>query len=174
MSVSITLIAAVARNNVIGDHGRIPWRLPSDMAHFKRTTLGAPVIMGRKQYELFGRPLPGRANIVVTRQAGYAAEGITVAASLESALMLGRDLAAEAGREDVFVIGGGEIYAQAMPLADRLVISHVELAPEGDAVFPPIDPALWQVVSRPVVEPSPKDEATYTIAIYERKRRAAD
>src|SRR5690349_15195678 len=127
----IAMIAGVARNNVIGADGGIPWKIPSDMAFFKRTTMGKPIVMGRKQYETVGRPLPGRTNIVVTRQAGYQPEGVTVLDNLGAALDHARAVAAADGASEVMVIGGGEIYAQAMPLAARLYISHVDLEPEG-------------------------------------------
>src|SRR5215218_1135337 len=111
---TIAMIAGVARNNVIGANGGIPWKIASDMAFFKRTTMGKPIVMGRKQYETVGRPLPGRANIVVTRQPGYAPEGVIVVDSLQAGLDRARDIAVADGVDEVMVIGGGEIYAQAM------------------------------------------------------------
>jgi len=169
MSVLVAVIAGVAENNVIGAGGKIPWRIPSDMAFFKRTTIGKPIVMGRKQYETIGRPLPGRTNIVVSRQPGYQPEGVIVIDDLGSAVEHGRSIAELDGAEAVMIIGGGEIYAQAMPHADRLYISHIALAPPGDVVFPAIDPARWRVAERQMVEPSPKDEAAFHINIYERK-----
>src|SRR5690606_630250 len=169
MSVKIAMIAGVAENGVIGSDQTIPWRVPSDMGFFKRTTMGKPIVMGRKQYETVGRPLPGRTNIVVTRQAGYAPDGVIVANSLEAALDKARDVALADGAGEVMVIGGGDIYAQAMALADRLYISHVDLAPEGDVVFPDIDPALWQVVDEPEVPISDKDSASFRVRVYERR-----
>lgn len=165
----IAMIAAVARNNVIGADGGIPWKIPGDMAFFKRTTMGKPIVMGRKQYETVGRPLPGRTNIVITRQPGYAPEGVIVVGSLEQALEKGREIADRDGVDEVMVIGGGEIYAQAMPLARRLYISHVDLAPEGDVLFPAIDPATWQVVAEPEVPASDKDAAAFRVSVYERR-----
>ena len=173
MSIKVCLIAAVAENGVIGAAGTIPWRIPSDMAVFKRMTLGKPIIMGRKQYESVGRPLPGRVNIVVTRQRGYQPEGVLVIDGLTAAIEHGKAIAAADGVDEVMVIGGGDIYAQAIAVADRLYISHVALAPEGEIVFPPIDPAGWQVVEEPAVTPSPKDEATYVIRVYDRRQAAA-
>jgi dihydrofolate reductase len=169
VSVKVALIAGVAENGVIGAGDRIPWRIPSDMGFFKRTTMGKPIIMGRKQYEIFNRPLPGRTNIVVSRRPGYQPDGVIVINDLAAAIEHGKTIAAADGADEVMVIGGGEIYAQAMPLADRLYVSHVALAPEGDVVFPPIDPAVWQVVDTPTVEPSPKDEASFTVRVYERR-----
>ena len=150
----IAMIAGVARNHVIGANSGIPWKIPSDMGFFKRTTLGKPIVMGRKQYETVGRPLPGRTNIVVTRQAGYAPEGVIVVNTLVAALEKAREIAAADGVDEVMVIGGGDIYAQAMGLADRLYISHVELSPEGDVLFPAIDPDVWQVIEEPDVPAS--------------------
>jgi dihydrofolate reductase len=173
MSVVIAMIAAVADNRVIGAAGRIPWRLPSDMAFFRRMTMGKPIVMGRKQFESVGRPLPGRSNLVVSRQAGYQPEGVIVINDLEAALEHGRTIAAMDGTAEAMVIGGGEIYAEAMAAADRLYITHVALRPEGDIVFPPIDPGEWTVVEEPIVEPSPKDEASYVVRVYERARGGA-
>src|SRR5687767_899790 len=138
MTVPIAMIAGVARNDVIGADGGIPWKIPSDMGFFKRMTMGKPIVMGRKQYETVGRPLPGRTNIVVTRQAGYQPEGVIVVHSLDAGLETAKRIAAAEGASEVMVIGGGGIYAQAIARADRLYISHVDLAPEGDVLFPPI------------------------------------
>jgi dihydrofolate reductase len=139
--MTVTLIAAVARNGVIGADGGIPWHLPEDFAHFKATTLGHTLVMGRATYESIGRPLPGRTTIVVTRDPEWYAEGVLVAHSLEEALAL-------AGDAEVFVAGGATIYEQAMPYADVLLISEVDLGPEGDTFFPTIDPAPWSEVGR--------------------------
>lgn len=169
MSIPIAMIAGVARNGVIGADGTIPWKIPSDMAYFKRMTMGKPIVMGRKQYESVGRPLPGRTNIVVTRQPGYAREGIEVFATLEAGLDRGRQVAARDGAPEVMVIGGGEIYTQALDRAARLYISHIALDPAGDVVFPAIDPEIWRVVDEPEVVPSDKDTAAFRIRVYERR-----
>lgn len=139
--MSVTLIAAVARNGVIGADGGIPWHLPEDFAHFKATTLGHTLVMGRATYDSIGRPLPGRTTIVVTRDPQWSAEGVEVAHSVEDALAM-------AGDGEVFVAGGATIYEQAMPRADVLLISEVDLEPEGDTIFPPIDPAAWRQTRR--------------------------
>jgi dihydrofolate reductase len=139
--MSVTLIAAVARNGVIGANGAIPWHLPEDFAHFKATTLGHTLVMGRATYDSIGRPLPGRTTIVVTRDREWHADGVLVAHSVEAALSL-------AGDAEVFVAGGATIYEQAMAYADALLISEVDLEPEGDTFFPPIDPAAWCEVDR--------------------------
>ncbi|MFH1872130.1 MAG: dihydrofolate reductase [Pseudomonadota bacterium] len=140
----LTLIAAVARNRVIGIDNRLPWHLPADLRHFKALTSGHAVIMGRKTWESLPekfRPLPGRRNIVVTRDASYRAEGAVVALSLPAAL-------AAAGDGEAFLIGGAELYATALPLADRLQLTEIDASFEGDTWFPAIDPGLWREVAR--------------------------
>lgn len=140
----LTLIAAVARNGVIGIGNRLPWHLPADLKHFKALTLGHPVIMGRKTWESLPekfRPLPERRNIVVTRDGSYRAEGAVVAPSLPAAL-------AAAGGGEAFLIGGAELYATALPLANRLQLTEIDATFEGDAWFPAIDPGLWHEVAR--------------------------
>ena len=169
MSIVVAMIAGVAENGVIGAEGGIPWRIPSDMGFFKRTTMGKPIIMGRKQYESVGRPLPGRVNIVVSRQPGYQPEGVIVINDLAAAIEHGRAIAAADRATEAMVIGGGEIYRAALPLADRLYISHVALAPEGDVLFPPIDAGVWRVVEEVPVEASPKDQAAFRVVVYERR-----
>lgn len=169
MSVRIAMIAGVAENGVIGSEQTIPWRVPSDMAFFKRTTMGKPVIMGRKQYETVGRPLPGRSNIVVTRQRSYQPEGVLVFHDIDAALAKARAIAARDGVDEIMIIGGGELYGQLMGRADRLYISHIDLAPQGDVRFPAIAPDEWVVADAPEVVPSPKDEASYRVKVYERR-----
>ncbi|MGV3575683.1 MAG: dihydrofolate reductase [Devosia sp.] len=169
MNPRISLIAAVGANHVIGKDGDMPWRIPSDFAWFKRTTMGKPMIMGRKQFETFPKPLAGRPHIVVTRQRDYAPEGVDVVHDLDAAYALAMRLAAEAGTDEIMVIGGGDIYAQAMAKADRLYITHVALSPDGDVRFPSIDPEIWAVTDTPAVTPSEKDAAPYSIKIYERR-----
>lgn len=136
--MTITLIAAVAANGVIGAAGGMPWHLPDDLQRFKAITTGHTLVMGRKTYESIGRPLPGRSTLVITRDPRWSADGVAVTASLDAAL----DHSAGA---TVFVAGGGEIYAQAIDRADRLEITHVHRTVEGDTVFPAIDPRRWQV-----------------------------
>jgi dihydrofolate reductase len=138
----VYLVAAVAANGVIGAEGRLPWRLPEDLRHFKALTLGHPVIMGRKTWESLGQPLPGRENIVVTRSAGYQAPGAHVTASLEAALALC------AGEPVAFVIGGEELYAAALPVADGLVLTEIDRDYAGDARFPDFDRSAWRETQR--------------------------
>jgi len=138
----LILIAAVARNGVIGRQNTLPWRLKADLAHFKRTTLGCPVLMGRKTWESLGRALPGRLNIVISSNAGYIAEGATVVPSLEAALK------ATGEANKVFLIGGAQLYAQNIAAADRLILTEVQANIEGDAWFPDVDPTRFTEVSR--------------------------
>ena len=158
----VSLIAAVARNGVIGDGDKLLWRLSSDLKRFKALTLGKPLIMGRKTFDSIGKPLPGRQTIVVTRDLGWSHPGAAVAHDLEAALALA------SAAPEVMIGGGGEIYAQTIRGADRLFITEVDLAPEGDARFPAIDPALWREVRREAGERGPKDEAGFDFADYER------
>ncbi|WP_174875511.1 dihydrofolate reductase [Vogesella oryzae] len=142
---TLTLVAAMARDNVIGIDNTLPWHLPEDLKHFKAVTLGKPVIMGRKTFDSIGRPLPGRLNIVITRQRDWQHGGVTVAHSLEQALQ-------QAGTvEEVCVIGGANLYAQALPLADKLCLTHIELDVAGDARFPALAADEWQCTPQPAL-----------------------
>jgi len=141
-SPRLTLVVAYARNRVIGRDNALPWKLPGDLAHFKRTTLGHPIVMGRKTWESLGRPLPGRRNIVISRDAAYAAAGAEVVSSLPAALAACADVA------QVCVIGGAQIYAAALPLADRIVATEVQADVQGDAWFPDLPAGAWREVSR--------------------------
>lgn len=138
----VCLVAAVARNGIIGAGGKLPWHLPEDLKQFKQLTLGRPIIMGRRTWDSLGRPLPGRRNIVVTRQAGFAAPGAEVAASVAEAV------ARCAGEALAFVIGGSELYATALPVADRLILTEIDADYEGDTRFPAWNRAAWRVASR--------------------------
>ena len=138
----VYLVAAVAANGVIGANGRLPWQLPEDLKHFKRLTLGHPVIMGRRTWESLGKPLPGRDNIVVSGQPGYEAPGASVAASLEAALALC------AGEPVAFVIGGSRLFAEALPLATGLVLTEIGRDFPGDTWFPAYDRSRWREAQR--------------------------
>jgi dihydrofolate reductase len=173
MTVRIAMIAGVAENGVIGSDQTIPWRVPSDMAFFKRMTMGKPIVMGRKQFETVGKPLPGRTNIVITRQRGYQPEGVLVFHDVETALEQARRIAQADGVDEIMIIGGGELYAQLMERADRLYITHIDLHPAGDVRFPAIAPEQWAVIDLPEVKPSPRDEASYRVKVYERRRDTA-
>jgi dihydrofolate reductase len=165
-----TIVVAVSRNGIIGRDGDMPWRLSSDLKRFKALTLGKPVIMGRKTFQSIGKPLPGRPNVVISRDTGFSAEGVVVAHSLAGAIDLAARLAAESGVDEICILGGGEIYRQAMDHADRLLITHVEAEVDGDTSFPAIDPALWQVDSELAVPAGEKDNYPTRFVSYFRRR----
>ena len=158
----LTLIAAVADNRVIGDSAiGLPWSLPADLAHFKRRTLGHSMVMGRRTWDSIGRPLPGRRSIVVTRNAGWSAQGAERAADLDAAI------AACAGEDEIFVIGGGEIFTVALPRADRLALTFVHVQAKGDVLFPEVDWSRWRETWRE--EHAAEDgRPAFTFADYER------
>lgn len=164
--MKVTLVVAIAENGVIGRDGGLPWRLSTDMKRFKETTMGKPVVMGRKTWESFPkRPLPGRRNIVVTRDRTYGAEGAETALSLDEALERAR------GEPEICVLGGGEIYAQALPVADRLDVTHVLAEIDGDTHFPPIDPETWDAISVEEIPAGEKDSHATRHVVYERRER---
>ncbi|UTW54429.1 type 3 dihydrofolate reductase [Kordiimonas sp. SCSIO 12610] len=144
--MKISCIAAMASNNVIGLNNQMPWHLPADLKHFKSITLSKPIIMGRKTFESIGRPLPGRTNIVITRNKGWHADGVTNASSLSDAIELARRLPEAV--DEIMIIGGGQVYKEALPLADRLYITEISLETEGDAFFPKIDQSIWRETAR--------------------------
>ncbi len=168
VGIRVSVIAAVAENGVIGAAGGMPWRLSADMKRFKRLTMGKPVVMGRKTFESIGKPLAGRINIVVSGKEGYAPDGVQVSPSLEAGLVAAVGVARAAGDEEVMVLGGGTVYAKALPVADRLYITHVEANPEGDTYFPAIDPSIWKATSAERTPAGPKDSAASTFVLYER------
>jgi dihydrofolate reductase len=168
-AIAVTFVAAVAENGIIGRGGAMPWRLKSDMRHFRAVTMGKPVVMGRKTFESIGNPLRGRTNIVVTRDPTYVAAGAVVASSLAAALATARGDALRRGADEIPIIGGGEIYSEAIAIADRLIITEVHLKPEGDTRFPSIDAAHWHEVSRERHAAAEGDAADFSIVIYERR-----
>ena len=171
----IVIIAAVAKNNVIGGGNKLLWRLSSDLKRFKALTWGKPLVMGRKTYESIGRPLPGRETIVVTRDPAFRPEGVHVAHSLEAALDLAAACARDLGAGEIMIAGGGDIYRQALAKANRLEITHVNLEPPGDSYFPPIDSGEWTEVSREEHPAGPGDETNFAFSVYEpRQNTAAD
>ncbi|MHA1598464.1 MAG: dihydrofolate reductase [Alphaproteobacteria bacterium] len=153
--MGVSLIVAMAENRVIGRDGELPWRIPGDMRHFKATTMGKPVVMGRKTWESLARPLPGRANIIVTRDPSYGVEGAYVAHDIDAALALAAGLTEGMATDgdEVMVIGGAEIYAQTLGRADRLYLTEVRMACDGDALFPEFDADEWTESSRADVPP---------------------
>lgn len=161
-AVRVSLIAAMAENRVIGVNNTLPWRLPADLRHFRRLTTGHHVIMGRRNYESIGKPLPDRTNIVVTRNPDYRAPGCLVKHSLEDALAATND------DPEVFVIGGAEIYRQALDRADRLYLTLVHAQVQGDTYFPPFDEKHWQEIGRERHEPDEKNPHACTFLIYDR------
>jgi dihydrofolate reductase len=163
--VALVLVAAVADNGVIGRDNALPFRQSSDLKRFKALTMGKPVLMGRKTFLSIGKPLPGRTNIVVSRDPAFAAPGVLVAPSLQAALEAARGDALRRGA-DIMVIGGADIYAQAMALADRLEITWIHSKPEGDSVLPPIDPAVWREAARQTHPAGPDDDAAYDFVSY--------
>ena len=168
MSVAVAIIAAIAENGVIGSGNHIPWRLPGDFAHFKRMTMGKPLIMGRKTFESIGRPLPGRTSIVVTRQEGYQPPGVIVTSSLEAALDQAQAIAKADRANEVMIGGGAEIYRQALPIADRMYITQVMLEPAGDTFFPAIDFEQWKPGGEVNVAAHPEDSAAFRVRVYRR------
>lgn len=167
VDIPLAMIVAMARNRAIGRENTLPWRISGDLQFFKRTTLGKPVVMGRKTFQSIGRPLPGRENIIITRNPDWRAPGVVVATSLEQALLLAQQAAVRDGAEEIMVIGGAEIYRQAMPLARRLYITEVDAEVEGDAFFPVLDDH-WQESGRDCYPASDKDEYNYCIVQYDR------
>lgn len=163
----LSLIAAVAENGVIGSDNALPWRLPDDLKRFKKLTLGHPVIMGRRTYESIGRPLPDRRNIVVTRNAAYRAEGCAIAASLKAAID-----ACGPAHEEVFIIGGAQIYAEALPLAQRLYLTEIRRSYAGDARFPDIRRAEWKETAREMHRT--EEGLAFDFAVYDRMESPAD
>lgn len=171
MTMDIAIYVAIAQNGVIGRDGGLPWRLSSDLKRFKAGTMGKPIIMGRKTWEGIGRPLPGRLNIVVTRDPNFRAGGAETAHSLDDAIVLARARGrCMAGADEICVIGGGEIYRQAMPKADRLHVTHILAKVEGDTHFPAIDPEIWRSVRAVDVPTGEKDSHATRYAVYERRR----
>ncbi|UCJ19081.1 dihydrofolate reductase [Pseudomonas sp. MM211] len=144
----LCLIAALAENRVIGRDNQLPWHLPADLKHFKAKTLGKPIIMGRKTWDSLGRPLPGRLNLVVSRQSGLKLEGAEVFATVAAAHQRAEAWAREQGVDEVMLIGGAQLYEQALTIADRLYLTRVALQPEGDAWFPAFDEEQWQCTER--------------------------
>ncbi len=156
----LAIIVAQAENRVIGINNKLPWHLPEDLRYFKQVTMSKPIIMGRKTYESIGRPLPGRTNIVISRQASYAPVGVKVVPSLESAIELAENVCAIDGAEEAIVIGGAQIYEQALIHADRLYLTQVHSNAEGDAWFPVIAMEQWREIRREdftAKEPNPYD-----------------
>jgi len=166
-TLPLSLIAALGENRVIGVDNSMPWHLPGDFKYFKATTLGKPIIMGRKTWDSLVRPLPGRLNIVVSRQVDLQLEGAEVYPSLEAAVARAQEWALEQGTDEVMLIGGAQLYTQGMDQADRLYLTRVALSPEGDAWFPEFDLAQWKLVSN-TENPALDDKPAYNFEVWER------
>jgi dihydrofolate reductase len=164
MKPRVSLIVAMARNRVIGINNTLPWHLPADLKHFKALTMGHHIVMGRKTYESIGKPLPGRTSVVVTRNADYAQLGVIVVNSLEAAI------AACGNDEEIFVIGGAELYRQAIVLADRIYLTEIDADISGDAYFTELDRNLWLETERIGHAPDEKNLHPYQFVVYDRKR----
>jgi dihydrofolate reductase len=172
MSVFVSLIVARGRNGVIGREGALPWKLSSDMARFKAITMGKPVLMGRKTWDSLPakfRPLPGRKNIVLTRDKRFSAPGVWAFSDLAAAVAAAKAMAAVDGVDEVNVIGGAALYAETLPLADRLYLTEVDAAPEGDALFPSVDEAQFRETAREDFPAGPKDDHAFTLRVLERR-----
>ncbi|HXQ83124.1 MAG TPA: dihydrofolate reductase [Xanthobacteraceae bacterium] len=171
--MDIVLLAAVAENGVIGRGNALPWRLKSDMQHFRALTMGKPVVIGRKTYLSIGKPLAGRTTIVLSRDRAFAAPGIVVAPNFDAALAAARGDALRRNTNTIVVAGGADIYAQALPLAARLAITEVHKTVDGDARFPAIDPDVWREIAREERKPGAEDEIPFAFVTYERLIEAA-
>src|SRR5262245_38225452 len=165
--MTISIIVAAGENNCIGKHNTLPWHMPADMQYFKEKTMGHCVVSGRKNYESIPnrfRPLPGRTNIVVTRNPSYAAPGAVVVASLDAALGEARDR----GETEVFVIGGGELFNSALPQTDRIYLTRIHHDFDGDVFFPALDPVQWKESERHDVPPDARHKYGYSFRVYEK------
>jgi dihydrofolate reductase len=169
-SPNIVLVAAIGENNVIGFEGALPWHLKSDLAHFRALTINKPVVMGRKTFTSIGKPLKDRTNIVITRDLSLLAPpGVVLATTIDAAISTAFADAQKRGVREIMIIGGSDIFNAMMPFADRLEITHVHHSPPGDVLFPPIDPAVWEEVSRQEHPAGPKDSASFAVAVYSRR-----
>ncbi len=159
----ISIIVAASTNNVIGVQGELPWKISDDLKRFKQLTMGKPIVMGRLTWESIGRPLPGRQNIVITRQPGFSAEGCDVVGSPAAALDMAGDV------EEIMIIGGGQIYDLFLPKAGRLYVTRVHTEIEGDAYFPPVDASSWELVDREAFAANETNEFEFEFITYDRR-----
>lgn len=171
--MELALIVALAQNRVIGIDNKLPWYLPNDLKYFKQVTMGKTIIMGRKTYESIGKPLPGRTNIIITRQSGYQApnanDSVKVVASLEAARELAENIALINGQNEAMIIGGAEIYTQALPQVARLYLTEVHAEVDGDAYFPAFERSAWQEVAREDFAAEGGNPYPYSFVVYERR-----
>lgn len=169
--VKISLIVAMAQNRVIGAHGSMPWNLSSDLKYFKSVTLGKPVIMGRKTYDSIGKALPGRFNLVVSRQTTLKLGDATVVPDLKAAICLGKQSASCDGVDEIMIIGGGTIYEASLALADKLYVTHIKANPKGDTFFPPFEDLGFEPIKNLEGQRGEKDSADFNFVIYERVKK---
>jgi dihydrofolate reductase len=166
----ISLIVAAAQNGIIGRNGAMPWRMSSDLKHFRALTLGKPVVMGRKTFQSIGKALDGRDTIVITRDATFNPAGVLVAATIDAALILARIAAQARHIDEIMIVGGGEIYRALLPRADRVYLTRIQASPEGDATFPALPPTEWRETDRQPMVQSPKDDFPAEFIVYDRQR----
>lgn len=165
----ISLIVALSENHVIGRNNKLPWYLPNDLKYFKQVTMGLPIVMGRKTYESIGKPLPGRTNIVVTRNESWSMDGVKVVHSLEQAFELAASIAEIDGRDEVMIIGGDQIYQSALTLVDRIYLTEVHAEVEGDAYFPEFDRDQWNVIGCEDFAAEAPNPYDYSFVVLDRK-----
>lgn len=167
--MTIAFVVAMAENGVIGRHGQLPWRMPTDLRRFRQLTLGKPVVMGRKTYESIGKPLDDRDNIVITRRRDFARPGIHVVDSVDAAVALGAALASRRGVDEIAIIGGAEVFRAAVSLAQRIYLTLVRGAPEGDIVLDAFDPNVWRETAREPMQQSANDEYAAEFIVFDRQ-----
>jgi len=168
--MKISLIAAMAENRAIGRDQDLPWHVPTDFQYFKDKSMGKPLIMGRKSWEALGGPLPGRNHIVITRKQGYTTKGAEVFNDLNAALRRAAEVAAQNDTDEIMIGGGAEIYAMALPVADRIYLTEIHMTPDGaDTFFPEFDTDTWAETARTFNKAGPKDDADCTFIVYDRK-----
>lgn len=164
-----SMIVAMAENRVVGINNKLPWYLPNDLKYFKQVTMGKPILMGRKTYESIGKPLPGRCNIVITRNESWSAEGVKVVHSLEQAFDLGESVCDIDGQSEVMIIGGDQIYQTSLPDVDRIYLTKVHAEVEGDAYFPEVDWTQWREIGREDFEAEGPNPYDYSFIVLDRK-----
>lgn len=168
-ALPLVIVVAVAENGVIGRRGQLPWRIPGDLKHFKAVTMGKPLVMGRKTYESIGRPLPGRANIVLTRDQDWRAEGVRVGHSLDEVLRLANEAAQQSGANEIAIIGGHALFEETLPRAAKIELTEVHASPQGDVFFPDYDRAAFRETRREGPLRGENDEYAYSVVTLERK-----
>lgn len=166
--IKVSLIVAAAENGVIGKDNDMPWKISSDLKYFKKVTMNKPVIMGRKTFQSIGKPLPGRANIVITRDTGFTQEGVITAHSVEMALEVAKGMAEAKKVKEIMIIGGAQIYELTLPIADRLYLTRIHAEIEGDASFPDLDAAEWLEYSREDRKRGIKDSHNHSFIVLDR------